>query len=89
MSAHNSELSQQVASLNAELAAEHKGRDALKAQLAALKANVTSPPAATSAAAAAGGGSTGAAGRATGGRSAKRKRTEAVPEDEEMQGACA
>lgn len=82
MTAANSELSQQVASLNAELVQEHKGRDALKAEIAALKANVASPPAATPAAA----GGRAALGRTTGGRSVKRKRTEAMAEDEEMQG---
>lgn len=88
MSAHNSDLSQQVASLNAELVKEHKGTDALKAELAALKSTVASPPAATpaAAAAAAGGASRTPLGRTAGGRSAKRKRTEAAPEDEEMHG---
>jgi hypothetical protein len=85
VSAQNSDLSQQVASLNAELVKEHKGSDALKAELAALKATVSSPPAATPAAAAAGGGRA-TAGRTTDGRTAKRKRTEAVAEDEQMQG---
>jgi hypothetical protein len=91
VSAHNSDLSQQVASLNAELVKEHKGTDALKAELAALKATVASPPAPTPAAAAAagaGGSSRTPLGRTAGGRSAKRKRTEAAPEDEEMQGRC-
>lgn len=94
MTAHNSDLSQQVASLNAELVQEHKARDALKAEVAALKANtVASPPASTPAAAAAAGGGGGSSaggratlGRTTGGRSAKRKRTEAIAEDEEMPG---
>jgi uncharacterized protein (DUF3084 family) len=81
VSAQNSDLSQQVASLNAELVKEHKGLDALKAELAALKATVASPPAATPAA-----GGRATVGRTTGGRTAKRKRTEAVAEDEEMQG---
>ena len=79
-----------MADLTSELAKERTAHDALKAEVAAMRANVTSPPAATPAAAAGGGGG---GGRTTGGRAAaggsratKRRRTEAVAEDEEMQG---
>lgn len=83
-SAANSELSQQVATLREELLQERRACERLKAEIAALKATVSSPPAPTPAAAA-GAGRT-PVGRTTGGRSAKRKRTEAIPEDEEMDG---
>jgi hypothetical protein len=78
-----------VASLQAEVLKELKAKQALEETVKAMKANVTSPPAATPApAAAAGAGSSGraAAGCATGGRSAKRRRGEALPEDEEFHG---
>jgi hypothetical protein len=87
--AQNSELGQKVASLQAEVLKELKAKQALEETVKGLKANVTSPPAATpAAAAAAGAGSSGraAAGRATGGRFAKRRRGEALPEDDEFHG---
>jgi cell division protein FtsB len=83
-SAANSELSQQVATLREDLLQERKACETLKAEIAALRVTVSSPPAPTPAAAA-GAGRT-PVGRTTGGRSAKRKRTEAIPEDEEMEG---